>query len=115
MPGEACVTGARGTLCRLRYGRPGLRVRAPITGRTVSVLDSGEVVRCTSRIDGRWGHAGASLDVPANSPLAAVGLVQPVAGLVPGPVRAEMGLGFRPVGQARSRSNPSGGGGSELS
>ena len=106
MPGEACVTGPSGILCRVRYGRPGLRVRVPITGGTVSVLDSGEVVHFKSRIEGKWGFAGASLDVPANSPLAAVQLGQPFVSLVSGPMRAEMGLEFRAVGQVRRRSRP---------
>ncbi len=106
MPGEACVTGPGGILCRIRYGRPGIRVRVPMTGGTVSVLDSGEVVHFKSRIAGRWGFAGASVDVPAMSPLAAVQLGQPFVSLVSGPMRAEMGLEFRAVGMVRRRSNP---------
>ncbi|MBI3791402.1 MAG: acetoacetate decarboxylase family protein [Gemmatimonadetes bacterium] len=106
MPGEAVVIGPEGILVRVRYGRPLLRVPFSVTGGTVSVLDSGEVVHFKSRIRGRWGFAGASLDVPANSPLARVQLGQPVVSLVSGPMMAEMGLEFRAVGQVRRRSRP---------
>jgi hypothetical protein len=106
LPGEACVIGAGGILCRVRYGRPSLRMGFPVSGGTVSVLDSGEVVHFRSRIKGAWGFAGASLDVPDSSPLAGVQLGQPVVSLVSGPMRGEMGLDFRRVGQVRRRSRP---------
>lgn len=67
----------------------------------------GERVHFRLRIRGRWGFAGASIDVPPTAPLAGVRLGHTTMSLLFGPMQAHMGLAFRAVGHVGRRSRPS--------
>jgi acetoacetate decarboxylase len=64
-------------LCRLRFDRPRWLWRQPVLLPVVSVLGP-DVLAFTARLHGQLGIAGGRLDVPAESPLAALHLGEAV-------------------------------------
>jgi hypothetical protein len=97
-PGVATIVRHDGLpLVTVRYGRPGVRVPFTLAGPTISVLE-GQAWRFTSKMTAHWGLSRVHLEVPAASPFAGLGLGAPLAGIVGGPMRGEMGLDMRALG-----------------
>ncbi len=89
--GSATLYQEERPLCTLRYSRPVGRLRLRLQGTTLSRRDD-TIFRFRHRATANWGLCRLQLDIPPESPLAPLHLVQPVMALAGNRLEGTLGI-----------------------